>query len=352
MYSIICLSIVKISCETIFSDTKDSRAALLGILQNENMKHLLTLLLLISYHCINAIAIDTTLTEGIDISEEEILALYQKYSDSIESNFVYQQGRVEIGDGLATIDIPSHYKFLDANSSDRVLTDLWGNPPSPEGFKSLGMLVPIEASIMSDDIYVIDITYTADGFVKDDDAKDIDYGDMLKEMQKDTRESNEYRLENGYDPIELIGWASSPYYDADTKKLHWAKELKFGDSDRHTLNYNIRILGRKGYLELNAIGDMEVLPKVKNAIPDILQSVSFTQGSRYEDFNPGMDKVAAYGIGGLIAGKMLMKAGLIAKLGLLLAKYWKIMAVVFVAFGAGIKKFFNAKKEESVSEST
>ena len=170
-------------------------------------------------------------------------------------------------------------------------------------------------------------------------------------MQEDTENSNEYRVSEGYETIELIGWAASPFYDSEHKKLHWAKELKFGDSDVHTLNYNIRILGRRGYLELNAIGGMSELPLVEESIPYILQSVSFNEGNRYADFNPSMDKVAAYGIGGLIAGKMLLKAGLLAKLGIMLAKFWKIIALGLVALGAGLKKYFSGKKEPEVSES-
>ncbi|MGH9940273.1 MAG: DUF2167 domain-containing protein, partial [Blastocatellia bacterium] len=38
--------------------------------------------------------------------------------------------------------------------------------------------------------------------------------------------------------------------------------------------------------------------------------VEFNEGHRYGDYVAGVDKVAAYGIGGLIAGKLAAKAGL------------------------------------------
>ncbi|MCB0685638.1 MAG: DUF2167 domain-containing protein, partial [Saprospiraceae bacterium] len=180
----------------------------------------------------------------------------------------------------------------------------------------------------------------------DEDAEKIDYDDLLEEMKNDVVEANEYREELGYDPVELIGWASEPYYDEVNKKLHWAKELKFGEAEQHTLNYNIRVLGRRGYLELNIIGGMDVLDDVKQNIHEILPSVEFQNGSRYSDFDPSIDKVAAYGLTGLIAGKLLAKAGLLAKLGIVLAKFWKVIAVAIVGLGAGIKKFFSSKKEE------
>jgi Protein of unknown function (DUF2167) len=49
-------------------------------------------------------------------------------------------------------------------------------------------------------------------------------------------------------------------------------------------------------------------------IPDVLQMVQFEPGSCYADYVPGADEVAAYCIGGLIAGKVLAKAGLLAAL--------------------------------------
>jgi len=78
-----------------------------------------------------------------------------------------------------------------------------------------------------------------------------------------------------------------------------------------------------------------------------LPAVNFTEGNRYADFNPDIDKVAAYGIGGLIAGKVLMKAGILAKIGLILAKFWKLIAIGVVAFFAGIRKLFGGKKSEN-----
>jgi uncharacterized membrane-anchored protein len=35
--------------------------------------------------------------------------------------------------------------------------------------------------------------------------------------------------------------------------MYWAKEINFGGDSENTLNYNIRVLGRKGVLLLNFI---------------------------------------------------------------------------------------------------
>lgn len=264
------------------------------------------------------------------LSEEQI---YSSKIDSIEQSFTYQYGDIELGDNLATLSVPDGYKFLDAEQSSYVLTDLWGNPPS----EVMGLLFPEEITPLSDNFtYAVEITYSEEGYIKDSDAEDLDYDDLLEEMQKDTEEANDQRVELGYEPIELVGWASRPFYDKENKKLHWAKELKFGDYEINTLNYNIRILGRKGYLNMNAIGDIDILPVFNEDIDEILSSVDFNQGNRYSDFNPDLDEIAAYGIGGLIAGKILTKAGFFAAI----LKFWKVGFIAIAGLFAAFRKRF------------
>ena len=187
--------------------------------------------------------------------------------------------------------------------------------------------------------------FEKEGYVDDEGAKDINYDELLEEMKKGSVEDNKARVEAGYEPIEFVGWAKTPYYDAENHKLFWAKELKFGstavDGLPNTLNYNIRILGRKGTLMLNAIASMEELPAIDADLDKILASVDFQQGQRYQDFNPDIDEIAAYGIGGLIAGKVLAKAGILA----VLAKFGKFILIGVVALFAGIRKFFFGSKE-------
>ena len=281
---------------------------------------------------------------GDSLNYAQALELYQAYTDSLLATFHYEMGLIHLKDDLATIQVPSGFKYLNGQDAERVLTDLWGNPPNEEADRSLGMLFPEESNPLDDHSYAIDITYSEEGYIEDEDADEIDYDDLLDEMKEQTKETNDYRLQQGYESVELIGWASEPYYDQVQKKLHWAKELKFGEMEDHTLNYNIRVLGRRGYLQLNVIGGMDVLESVKENIDEILPSVEFKDGNRYSDFDPGIDKVAAYGLTGLIAGKLLAKAGLLAKFGIVFAKFWKVIMVAFVALGAGIKKFFAGKK--------
>ena len=308
----------------------------------------LTLCSLLLLLCLQVKAYESDTLNTEEISEEAMFAAYEAYLDSIDQTFEYEQGKINLGARIATLKVPEGFKYLNGTDSERVLVDIWGNPPSDE--KSLGMLVPADHSVLADSIFVINITYSEDGYIDDSDAKDIDYDELLEEMQADTRDANEYRLQEGYPSVDLIGWASPPFYDAESKKLHWAKELKFGADEINTLNYNIRILGRKGYLQLNAISDVGMLGSVKENINPILASVDFNPGYKYSDFDPDIDQIAAYGIGGLIAGKVLAKAGILAKVGILLAKFWKIIVFGVIGFFAVVRNFFSGKKKDSGQE--
>jgi uncharacterized membrane-anchored protein len=216
-------------------------------------------------------------------------------------------GTVSLGSDIATVALPDGYYFLDPASSEVVLTELWGNPP---GASMLGMVFPREASPLHD-TWGVTIEFDPMGYVSDEDAGQIDYDDLLATMQSDTLAANPERRKAGYPAVTLAGWAEPPHYIASERALYWAKDLVFEGEAEHTLNYNIRKLGRKGVLVVTFVAGMGQLGAVSRAAPDILQMVSFTEGNRYADFIPGTDTVAAVGLGGLIAGKVLAKAGLL-----------------------------------------
>jgi len=257
-----------------------------------------------------------------------------------------QTGTVPVPAAHATLALQPGYSFLSAGDAQKVLTDLWGNPPDKE---VLGMIVPGETSsvLVDENTWAVVVTYSDDGHVKDDDASSIDYDDLLKDMKKGTEESSAERVKEGYSAIELVGWATPPHYDAATHKLYWARDLKFTNKDGHvgrSLNYDIRVLGRHGYLQLSAVAPLTLLPKVEADMPKVLAMTEFDPGVRYTDFSPSTDKVAAYGIAALVAGGIAAKAGLFAKLGLLLLGLKKFLIIGVAAIGAAIKKFFGRKQ--------
>jgi uncharacterized membrane-anchored protein len=284
------------------------------------------------------ICLSVTLIMMMGFTNAQEIDSMQMVIDDIESKIEYKQGEINLENGIGNIQVPAGFKYLDADQSAYVLKDLWGNP---EGSGTLGMILPEKNGVLADDSWAFIITYDEMGYVKDDDADDIDYDELLEEMQSDTKTANEERSKAGYAEITLVGWAAKPFYDERNKVLHWAKELKFGEADFNTLNYNVRVLGRKGVVVLNAVASMNQLSEVQNSITPVLSSFTYTEGNKYADFNPDIDEVAAWTIGGLVAGKVLAKVGILA----ILLKYIKLIGIGIAAVLGGLWKWYKRKTE-------
>lgn len=271
-------------------------------------------------------------------AEAEITAQqqeYQQWAQQFVNSLDYQQGEIRLPNGIATLNVPESFYYLSPEDTERVLVDAWGNPP---GGETLGMLFPSDVTPLDDASWGVTIEYEEDGYVSDEDAGDIDYAELLEQMQEDTRSINPERVEAGYQPIELVGWAATPHYNQDSHKLYWAQELQFGNDPNHTLNYNIRVLGRQGVLVLNFIAGMHQLPEIKNNLDTVLGMAQFDDGHRYSDFDPEMDAVAAYGLGALVAGKVAAKTGFLAAALLFFKKFGVFLVAGLAALGGKLLK--------------
>lgn len=307
------------------------------------MLRLLTLSLLLALSiCANA----NTPTDSAEIYQKAI----EHIKDSIDRSLKYSTGKINPEGGHVVLNVPEGFKYLNKDQSKYVLTKLWGNPETSSE-DVIGMIFPENSGPMSDSAYAFVITYSEIGYVKDEDADKINYDDLLKKIQEDEKVENEKRVKAGYPAVHLVGWAQKPYYDNQRKTLHWAKELKFGEGEgANTLNYEIRVLGRKGMLSLNAVGKMDVLPLVNKDVSKVVSVASFTEGNSYFDFNPKIDNVAAWTIGALVAGKILAKVGLFALIAKFLAPFWKFIVLAFAGMGAWFKRKLGRKKEANVQE--
>jgi len=238
----------------------------------------------------------------------------------------YKQGKVSIGSGLATLDVPDGYYFLDAKDAETVLHDFWINPKT---YNTLGMIFPVHITPRDNFGWGLEISFDDIGYVSDKDADDYDYADVLKTMQVETLARNAARIQNNYAAIELMGWAVEPFYNRQTRHLYWAKELRFDDMAQSTLNFNIRALSRRGVLVMNFISDISALNEVKKATPDILSMVTFNEGQKYSDFDPSSDKIAAVSIGDLVADKVVAETGFSGTMSSLLKQFWFVLCAPF-----------------------
>jgi uncharacterized membrane-anchored protein len=117
-------------------------------------------------------------------------------------------------------------------------------------------------------------------------------------------------------------------------------------------------LGRTGYVSVNLVTDKPHLAQYKPAGAAILSRTSFDTGQRYADFDASKDKVAEYGLTGLVLGGAGLGLAKVAKLGLL-AKFGKGLIALLIAgkkaivagliaLGALLKKVF-AKKSDATA---
>lgn len=283
--------------------------------------------------------IDATTTEQTAPADTHAV---DKSPEGFLASLKFQTGKISLPNGVASLDLPANFRYLAPDDTEKLLVEGWGNPP---GNKTLGMIVPTETSPLSETGWGVIISYTEDGHVKDEDADKIDYTSLLEDMKKESEEANKERVKQGYSAMHLVGWAEPPSYDKQTRKMFWAKEYSGAQQGDNSLNYNIRVLGRKGVLVLNAVASMKQISQIKNEMPSILAVTEFTEGNRYADFDVKSDHVAEYGLAALVAGGVAAKLGFFAKLGVFLLAFKKFIILGFIAVAAFARKLFSKKSD-------
>jgi uncharacterized membrane-anchored protein len=288
--------------------------------------------------------------QSLDAREQAIVdgMLHVSLAMIDDASLSYQNGEIAIGDGMATLHLGAGFRYLGPEDAQKILVEAWGNPP---GMATLGMIVPADLSPLDQKRgWGVIITYTEEGYVEDGDADDIDYDELLQSMKEGTEASNEERVRQGYPAMHLVGWAEPPHYDGTRNSLYWAKELDSEGAPEHSLNYAIRLLGRRGVLELNAVAFMSQLAQIKPEMERIYALVEYQPGHRYSDFDPDVDDVAAYGIGALIAGKAAVKVGLWAALIKFVIAGKKFVIIGVLALIVGLKKLMGMRRKEEEEE--
>lgn len=277
---------------------------------------------------IQAVAQEEAALESAFEPSPEQMELLQRYA-SIE----WQEGPTtgKVGD-MAEIDVPAGYQFTEAEGAQTLL-EIYGNPRNPD---ILAALLPTD----EDADWTLIFQFDDIGYVKDDDREELDADALIGTFKNGIEYGNQQRRAMGTEELLDINWAEKPFYDAETNNLTWALLLKFPSGD--SVNYDIRLLGRRGVMEATLVGDPATYSQAVPVVKDLLAGYQFTEGNTYAEWTTG-DKVADYGLMGLVAGGATVaavKTGLFGKLGLLLAKGGKAVIVGICVLGAGILSFF------------
>jgi len=246
--------------------------------------------------------------------------------------FQWVKGPAKAGIGsIAEIQVPAGYMFTGSKGAQAIL-QASGNPTSGN---ELGFLAPTSM------VWSVIFEFDDVGFVKDDDKDKLDADKLLKSITKDNEEANKQREKMGATPIHVTGWQLPPNYNPETHNLEWAIK---GESEGHTIvNYNVRLLGRKGVMSAVLLVSPEKMGDTLPAYQAMLKDYSFKDGERYAEYRQG-DKLAKYGLAALVVGGAAVgaaKLGLFAWLAVLLKKGWKVIVVGFAAVAAWFKKLIS-----------
>lgn len=284
-----------------------------------------------------AIPVQTNSAQPSDDSESA--------TQSFERQLHFRSGTITLSNQLVKLELGDKYRYLDAADARKVIVDLWGNPPDSAA-EVLGMIVPANSHFDEADFWGAVIQYKEDGHVSDEDARDINYDQLLQQMKQASDEDDKRRRAAGYEGMALIGWAVPPHYDAGRHVMHWAKEFK-GDKGDKVMNYDVRVLGRKGVLSLLVVADPQQIDSLREAINDLPQVAQYTSGNRYADFDKSNDKMASYGLAALVAGgtaAAAAKAGKLALLAVFLKKGWVLLLAGLVAMRNFFARLFGGGK--------
>ena len=260
------------------------------------------------------------------------ILLGQDSSSKGKPNLLKGPAKTTLG-RYAKLDVPQGYFFI--NGKDyRAMLKAEGEPVSGD---ELGMIAPTNGG------YSVIFQFSDIGYVKDDEKDNLNADKLLDSIKRGTAAANKERERAGRPAIEVVGWEFPPKYDPTTHNLEWA--IRGSIEGRPLLNYNTRLLGRKGVMEVVLVVRPE---RLNDTLPDfrsLLAGYSFDTGETYAEYRPG-DKVAKYGLGALVLGGAAVgaaKLGLFAWLAVFLKKGWKLVVVAFAAVASFFKKLFTGR---------
>jgi uncharacterized membrane-anchored protein len=248
----------------------------------------------------------------------------------------WQEGPQTVSLGsIAELQLESGYIFLDAKDTRTLMEDMGNTTDGTE----LGLVTATD----EDATWFVIFEERNVGYVRDDDKDDIDADALLASIREGTEQANKVRAERGISALHVVGWQEAPRYDEASNNLTWAI-LGRDDDGGDVVNFNVRLLGRRGYVSATLVDDATRVVLARPHLDRVLGSFSYKTGNRYAEFREG-DKIAKYGLAALVvggAGAAAAKTGLLAGLFKLIAKGGKAVILLVVGALAAIRKILGA----------
>ena len=198
--------------------------------------------------------------------------------------------------GEAVLHLPAGEVFVPQPQADKLLNS-FGNPgANPE---MPGIILPRDPRAT----WIMPVRFHKSGYIRDDDARTWDADAMLRSLRAGTEEQNREREKAGVPSLEVVGWTDPPRYDSTRQRLVWSLSSSVAGAKAdapQTVNYNTFSLGREGYFSMILLTSLSDLPVLKPVAEQQIDAVEYLPGKRYADFNPATDRVAGYGLVGLV----------------------------------------------------
>ena len=234
---------------------------------------------------------------------------------------------------MATLEVPEGFQFVGQGGAGKFM-ELMQNPSDGN---ELGVLLNQENH------WFVVFDFSDSGYVKDDD-RNLDANGIISSIREGTEAANEVRKQRGWPEVHIVGWHQQPFYDSKTNNLTWS--IKGSSDDGDNVNHSTRLLGRRGVISANLVAAPEEVDAAVASFNAMLTDFSYTSGNKYSEFTRG-DKVAEYGLAGLIVGGTgvaLVKSGLLQKFG-------KLIVIGVVALLGAIKKLFASLRGRTAATS-
>lgn len=239
-------------------------------------------------------------------------------------HWIYGPSDVQIG-SQATLIVPKGFAFLNPEDASKFMV-LLHNPEK----SGVYLLAPVDLS------WFTLFGFENIGYVKD--TTQINADDVLATVKKGTEAENQERQKRGWPTMTVLGWRYPPRYNQTEKRLEWAIDGEDSNNEE-VINYNTRILGRSGVMAVQLVTQPSNLDTAVNQLNSTLDHFSFVPNEVYSAYRPG-DKIAEYGLAGLITGGAVAVA---AKTGIL-KWLFKFIWIGIIALLAAIKAFFGRIK--------
>lgn len=272
---------------------------------------LLKLILLFLIFNFKALALDTK----IPVTNEE----WDKAYASL--NWKEGPSLVKFNEANSKIDISSNFSILEGEDAHQLL--YWLNGTSFD-------YINVYAINNHNAQYLF--YYTDSGYVKTDDWTDVDPDKFIKDIKENYKASNETRKKNGQPIVLNVSWKKKPYLDGIYNSVYYALNVQWSDNTS-TIEGTAIILGREGYTTASYVAGNNGYQE--QMLLNLSKIHKFNDTKEYKDWKAG-DKVAAAGIGALLAttlGVKALKPGIIAAGLLLLKKFWFIIFLPFIWLG-------------------